>query len=471
MNLFGLQISRVKSAVKAAAGRIGDAVAGDRGWFRVIGDYFPGAWQMNAAANKETLLTFSALYSAVTIIASDIAKLRPRIVQEDSDGICTEVKNSPLSRVLVKPNKFQNRIKFIEQWIVSKLLHGNTYVLLQRDARRVVVAMYILDPQRVTPLVAENGDVYYRLKKDKLAPIAEDDTVAPASMIIHDMMVSLFHPLVGVTPIYACAQSVTMGATIQRDSTRFFKNAGRPGGQLTAPGTINDETAARLKAHFEENFTGENVGRLLVSGDGLTYEAMPTIPAVDAQLIEQLRWTVEDVARCFHVPMFKLGVPVVSGNGNQQSLEALNQSYYSDCLQSLIESMEVCLDEGLALPTGYYADIELDGLLRMDQAAQIKAYTESVSGGIHSPNEARKKFNLPPVPGGESPYLQQQNYSLAALAKRDAAADPFANGGSGSTSNAATAAEPVASAEDEAAAALEAAEFIKEIQRGLGVLA
>ena len=28
--------------------------------------------------------------------------------------------------------------------------------------------------------------------------------------------------------------------------------------------------------------------------------------------------------------------------------------------------------------------------------------------------------------GGESPYLQQQNYSLAALAKRDAQEDPFA---------------------------------------------
>ena len=32
---------------------------------------------------------------------------------------------------------------------------------------------------------------------------------------------------------------------------------------------------------------------------------------------------------------------------------------------------------------------------------------------------------MPPTPGGESPYLQMQNYSLAALAKRDASDDPF----------------------------------------------
>jgi len=43
-----------------------------------------------------------------------------------------------------------------------------------------------------------------------------------------------------------------------------------------------------------------------------------------------------------------------------------------------------------------------------------------------SPNEGRSKLDLKPVDGGESPYLQQQNYSLAALAKRDAQADPFA---------------------------------------------
>jgi phage portal protein BeeE len=43
-----------------------------------------------------------------------------------------------------------------------------------------------------------------------------------------------------------------------------------------------------------------------------------------------------------------------------------------------------------------------------------------------APNEGRAKFDLKPVKGGDSPYLQQQNYSLEALAKRDAQADPFA---------------------------------------------
>ena len=48
--------------------------------------------------------------------------------------------------MLRKPNRYQTRIKFVEQWMMSKLTAGNTYVLKQRDERSVVTALYVLDP-------------------------------------------------------------------------------------------------------------------------------------------------------------------------------------------------------------------------------------------------------------------------------------------------------------------------------------
>ena len=48
--------------------------------------------------------------------------------------------------------------------MTSKLIHGNTYVLKQRDRRGVVVANYILDPTRVKPLVSADGGVYYEIR-------------------------------------------------------------------------------------------------------------------------------------------------------------------------------------------------------------------------------------------------------------------------------------------------------------------
>lgn len=59
--------------------------------------------------------------------------------------------------------------------------------------------------------------------------------------------------------------------------------------------------------------------------------------------------------------------------------------------------------------------------------ALLDASAKGVSGGILAPNESRRRLNLPPVDGGDTPYLQQQNYSLAALDKRDSQDDPFAS--------------------------------------------
>lgn len=395
-------------------------VSGGGGWFNVIREPWGGAWQRNIEVDAPgQILAFSAVFSCVTIIASDIAKLRIKLVEEDEHGIATELKGSPFAPVLRKPNRYQTRIKFVEQWMVSKLLYGNAYALKGRDQRGIVTRLYILDARRVTPLVADNGDVYYQLSTDHLSGLTDAVTV-PASEIIHDTMVCLWHPLVGVSPIYACGISATQGGRIQANSTKFFDNMSRPSGILTAPGPISDETAHRLKEEWNSNYSGANIGRTAVVGDGLKYEMM-AIPAIEAQLIEQLRWTVEDVARCFHMPLFKIGGPVPANN----TIEALSQAYYSDCLQALIESFELCMDEGLGLPPNYYTELDLDGLLRMDTAARYDAKNKAVGGGWMAPNEARHGENLKPVAGGESPYLQQQNYSLEALAKRDTQPDPF----------------------------------------------
>ena len=422
MRMFGFEIARAQAQVERAKAQTLSAINSTGGWFGMIRESFAGAWQRNIEVDApREVLAFSAVFACVTIIAADIGKLRIKLVDEDDKGIATEVKTaSPFLPVLAKPNRYQTRIKFMEQWVVSKLLYGNTFALKQRDARGIVNTLYILDAQRVTPLVADDGSVYYRLAADHLSQLDEAITV-PASEIIHDRMVCLWHPLVGVSPIYACGMSATMGNRIQGNSTKFFDNMSRPSGALSAPGTISDETAGRIKKAWEENYGGPNFGRLAVLGDGLKYEAM-TIPAGEAQLIEQLKWTVEDVARCFHVPLFKLGGP----EPVRVSVESLNQTYYSDCLQTLIESVEACLDEGLALPGGYHTEFDLEGLMRMDTATRYDTKSKAIRAAGCRRTKRAPAENMQPVAGGESPYLQQQNYSLAALAKRDAKADPFA---------------------------------------------
>lgn len=390
------------------------------GWLGVVREAFAGAWQQNVEVNQDTVLAFSAVFACITLIASDIAKLRLKLVKLTDDGVWAEATSPSFSPVIKRPNHYQNRIQFYETWVLSKLTSGNTYVLKIRDGRGVVIKMFVLDPRRVVPLVADDGSVFYRLMADNLSTLEEGLTV-PASEIIHDRMNCLFHPLVGISPIFACGLAAMQGNAIQNNSARFFQNGSKPGGVLTAPGAIGEDTAKRLKEHWDANFSGDNAGKVAVLGDGLKYESM-ALSAADSQLIEQLRWSAETVCSAFHVPGYKVGVGSAPTNANA---EVSNQAYYSDCLQSLIEAAELCLDEGLELPAPYGTEFDLDGLLRMDTPTLYKANNDAVGGGWMKPNEARRRAGLAPVEGGDSPMIQQQNYSLAAIARRDAQADPF----------------------------------------------
>jgi phage portal protein BeeE len=129
------------------------------------------------------------------------------------------------------------------------------------------------------------------------------------------------------------------------------------------------------------------------------------------------------ICTAFHVPAFKVNIGTIPTG---QKIADLNQIYYSDCLQSIIEEFEACQDEGLSLPSRLGVELDLDGLLRMDLGSLVETLAAAVGGGIMSPDEARARLNMAAVEGGATPYLQQQNFSLAALAKRDAMDDPFA---------------------------------------------
>lgn len=398
---------------------------GGGGWWPIIREPFGGAWQRSEEIRIDVGLAHPTLFRCISLISSDIAKMDLNLVAETEDDIWAETTSPAFSPVLSKPNHYQNRIQFIAQWVISKLTHGNTYVLKERDNRGVVVALYILDPMRVRPMVFPDGEVRYALGLDNLSPITATDMAAPSSEIIHDRWNTFFHPLVGLSPIYACGLAALQGQEIQRESTKFFRNGSKPGGVLTAPAHIDDETAKRLKDYWDEKFTGENVGKVAVLGDGLTYASM-SVNAVDAQLIEQLKFGAEQIAATLGVPAYMVGVGTAPLNNN---VEALGQQYYSQCLQILIESIELCLDEGLALPSQYGVQFDLDDLLRMDTATQVTTLAEAVKGGLMKPDEGRLKLNLAKVKGGDAVYLQEQNFSLEALAKRDALADPWASRG------------------------------------------
>jgi HK97 family phage portal protein len=419
MKIFGFPVPFTGERQKA----LSSLPAGSGGWYPIIREPFTGAWQRNLEVNVETAAAFHADFACKTLISRDIAKLRLKLVEKDADDIWTEVTNPAFSPVLRRPNDYQSHNQFWESWMLSKLSRGNTYVLKERDNRNVVTAMHVLDPSSVQPLVSDDGAVFYRLGSNSLNGVDTDITV-PAREIIHDRMNCLFHPLVGTPPVFASGLASMLGLNAQKASALLFENGSTPGGILTAPEKIDQVEQDRFKAEWEQRFMHGNRGRLAILSGGLKYEPV-SMTNVEGQMVESLKWSAEVVCSVYHVPPYKVGVGALPSYTNVQ---ALNVEYYSQALQSHIEEIEELLDHGLGIGwgVGMGTEFDTDNLLRMDSVTMVTAIRDAVGAGVMSPNEGRSKFDLKPVRGGESPYLQQQNFSLEALAKRDAQEDPFA---------------------------------------------
>ena len=414
MKILGWEIKSTKSKTPKPVGTSAIGAPGSAGYIR---EPYMGAWQQNKSlTTRDGLLASSAVFACVDLISSDVSKLRIKYVKLQ-DNVWQEASAPRFTSVLRKPNAYQTRAQFMKAWVASKLTHGNAYILLSRNSLGVVIAMDVLNPKYVVPLVALDGSVYYQVTMSPLQVTPMETAVIPARDMIHDRGVTAWHPLVGMTPIAACAAAVCLAEGITTNSAAFFANGAKPGAFLSATGAISDETAKRLKATIDANYPGTGAGKTLVGGDGLTYQPM-TMTGTDAQLIEQLNWTAADVARCFHVPGHKIGLE--TGSKTAANAAIYDAMYYSDCLQAHLEAVELLLDDALAVADTAGFEFDLSGLIRMDEAALVAANTQAVGAGIMSPNEARARQGLPPVPGGDTPYLQAQWIPLSMLKERAA---------------------------------------------------
>jgi HK97 family phage portal protein len=387
------------------------------GW-RLISEQFSGEWQRNMTEQRGDLLTYPTLYACVFRIASDIGKL-PFQLRRSAGGVWIETTSPAYSPVLRKPNAYQTAGQFREQWMLSKLLHGNAYTLKRRDNRGVVTELYVLDPERVLPMVSDAGSVFYQLRSDKLNTLPEDypteRLIVPAFDIIHDRCMTMHNPLIGVPPVAAANWPAVKNAKIMRNATEFFANNAQPGGLLTAPAGMTEEDADAVKKYWQTEFSGPSAGRVAVIGADMKFTPF-AMKSIDSQMIEQMRYSDEQICQPFGIPPFKVGIgQVPAGLG----VDGLNQLYYSDALQTHIEHMEALLNEGLRVEDPLSVELGLEPLLRMDEAKKADVEVKLVGGKIKTPDEGRARFNLAATGGGDTLWGQNQDYPLGMLADRD----------------------------------------------------
>jgi HK97 family phage portal protein len=228
-------------------------------------------------------------------------------------------------------------------------------------------------------------------------------------------MLTLGYPLIGVSPLIAAANTILGAQGIQQHAATFFANMARPSGYLTTAGKFPDrQKAEELKKRWNDAYSGaSNAGKVPVLEYGMEYKQL-TMTAVDAQLVEQLRWTVEDIARVFQIPAFLIGDMT---RMMARTSESLMRIYAASCLMAHFSSITERVNLFYELdPTKEFIDFDIDELFRTDFDVRVQSWTKATQGGIATPNEARKAcFGFNPVEGGDECFMQQQMIPLTSL--------------------------------------------------------
>jgi len=372
--------------------------------YAIIPKSYPWDWWQKAMPEPD-VATSAIVESCVSTISQTVAMLPVNHIRVSADGEATIVQNSAASRVLRNPNPLQTKSAFWVDFVRAMLLTGNGYGAVTRNNRFEINALY---PQsKLAPYVTpDSKEVYYSTTDHRIVDL---DNMLPARDVLHVVMHTINHPLIGVTPLEAAKYSVSTGLSINGHTNTFFSNMARPSGVLRTDMTLTADQTKALRERFESLSTDLGSGGVPILTNGLTYEAI-TMSAVDADIIETYKMTKEDIASVFRVPPSLLGMMEKATFANTESLMKF---WISSGLGYILEHLENSLERLFDLPVNERIEFNTDFLLEADFKSRFEAYKVGVTGGFITPNEIRKKEGFKTLAGGDELFMQMQNTPIA----------------------------------------------------------
>lgn len=342
--------------------------------------------------NATTAQGVSAVYACVSAISETVASL-PLILFKRNGEDRQRATDHPLYAVLHdQPNEHQTALEFREWMQASVLLRGNAFAKIIRDNSGQVIQLLPLSPDRVQ--VLRVGDKIGFTYTDWLGNVAR---------LLESEVLHLRHRLgddgvLGVSPI-AAAKAVIQLAISERDhGVNTFNNATRLGGILKIPGKLNTEQKANLATSWNTQHGGINAGKTAILESGTEFQPI-SMTLEDAEWIAARQFSVTEVARLFRCP------PTVIGDlthGNYSNSVEMARQFVTMTLRRHLVAWEQAISKQLLTPTGrvmYFAEHQVEGLLRGDSVNRADFYTKGIAAGWLLKSEARRLENLPTIQG------------------------------------------------------------------------
>lgn len=219
----------------------------------------------------------------------------------------------------------------------------------------------------------------------------------------------------GVGALEAARSALLLDEYAYESNIRFFRNDGTPGNVLEPSENAPVLTMAELKRyeeHWKRAFAGvKNRSRTAVLPPGYKHKAVNP-PIKDMLFAEMRKWNRMEMAAPFGVPPTLLGDFERATHSNMAAALGYFYLFTIDPILKLLCSAINAFYLPMFGP-GYEASFDLAPFLPEGMKTQAEADAILVKAGIITPNEARAKRKLPPVPGGDTLQLGSHDVGIA----------------------------------------------------------
>ena len=335
----------------------------------------------------------SAVYACVQAIAETTASLPLVLFQRDGDDRKRAIEH-PLYKVLHdQANDNMTALEFRELMQSSVLLRGNAYAKIVRGYDGQVRALLPMATDRTTVLRVGDGFGYeYVDFSGKVERLLSSEVLHLRNRLGDD-------GVLGVSPIAAARGVIELAISEQQHGVSTFANGTRLSGVLKVPGSLKPEQKRDLAASWNSQHAGgSNHGKTAILESGVEYQPL-SMTLEDADWIEARKLSVIEVCRLFRVP------PVIV-----QSMESANYSnsvelarqFVTLTLRRHLVAWEQSISKQLLTEAGrrtYFAEHQVEGLLRGDSVNRADFYGKGIDAGWMLKSEARKLENLPVIQG------------------------------------------------------------------------
>lgn len=385
------------SVIKFKGFQRSNNVSIDKDTLRIILDENNGG---NISWSGINALRNSDVFTAIKIISSDIASTN--ILFKNSEH---EVHNQDVLNLFNKnPNPYITGFLFKFVISANMLLNGKSFVEIVRDEKGEPIELYHLANSAVS-MYQEDEYIYYRYIDEE-----RGDVRIESDDMLHFRLFTLdgFH---GFSPLHSLVNEIGISQGSKKFLDNFFKNGATSTGIFKyKEGRYNDDELAALKAKFENSQLKNNSGFIML--DDTTEFQRLEIPTEVLNFLNSYKFSTQQVAKAFGLPMSKLGIETVNTSLSQSNIE-----YYQSTLHPYFAMMSGELENKLFdhVPYDISLKYDVDRLIDSDPEIKLKRVTELHNKKIITTDEARAEFGYKSIQNGNKPLADLNTIFLEDL--------------------------------------------------------